>query len=80
MHWVVEQGGKVERVEVEHEVVEVSGGGVVTSSTITVVSGVSDIILLECYANHVELADQTLAYAHMVSVISKYYIHSLYYQ
>jgi len=70
MYWVVEQGDKVDRMEVQEKVTEVSGGGVMTSSTITVMSGSSDPILLECYANHVELLDQTLAYAHIVSVIS----------
>ena len=72
MHWVVEQGDRTEKEEPEQEVFQVPGGGLVTRSSLTVMAGDGDTILVECYAGHPELGEQTLAYAHVVSVISKY--------
>ena len=72
MHWVVEQGDMSEKEEPEPEVFQMPGGGLVTRSSLTVMAGDNDPILVECYADHPELGEQTLAYAHEVSVISKY--------
>ena len=69
---MVQQGSmKVQQLHhVEEDFSRVAGNGYITSSTLTIESVTSDL-LLECYASHIELGEQNLAYAHVVSVISE---------
>ena len=69
LHWTVEQEGVEEQVEGETRVEEVGAGTSVSSSSVTVAMGASDLVVT-CLASQRGSRDIP-AYTHMVALLSE---------